>query len=32
MFFAHGCMGKGGSQYRIEFGIRALMPETACVV
>ena len=25
--FAHGCTGKGNDQYRIEFGIRALMPE-----
>src|ERR1044072_5677280 len=24
--FAHGCTGKGNDQYRIEFGIRALMP------
>lgn len=25
--FAHGCTGKGNDQYRIEFGIRSLMPE-----
>lgn len=25
--FAHGCTGKGNDQYRIEFGIRTLMPE-----
>jgi argininosuccinate synthase len=25
--FAHGCTGKGNDQYRIEFGIRALMPD-----
>lgn len=25
--FAHGCTGKGNDQYRIEFGIRVLMPE-----
>lgn len=25
--FAHGCTGKGNDQYRIEFGIRALIPE-----
>ena len=25
--FAHGCTGKGNDQFRIEFGIRALMPE-----
>ncbi len=25
--FAHGCTGKGNDQYRIEFGIRAQMPE-----
>lgn len=25
--FAHGCTGKGNDQYRIEFGIRAMMPE-----
>ncbi len=25
--FAHGCTGKGNDQYRIEFGIRMLMPE-----
>jgi argininosuccinate synthase len=24
--FAHGCTGKGNDQYRIEFGIRSLMP------
>ena len=24
--FAHGCTGKGNDQFRIEFGIRALMP------
>lgn len=24
--FAHGCTGKGNDQYRIEFGIRALIP------
>lgn len=25
--FAHGCTGKGNDQYRIEFGIRVLLPE-----
>ncbi len=25
--FAHGCTGKGNDQFRIEFGIRSLMPE-----
>ncbi len=25
--FAHGCTGKGNDQFRIEFGIRAHMPE-----
>ncbi len=25
--FAHGCTGKGNDQFRIEFGIRALMPD-----
>jgi len=25
--FAHGCTGKGNDQFRIEYGIRALMPE-----
>ncbi len=25
--FAHGCTGKGNDQYRIEFGIRSLLPE-----
>jgi argininosuccinate synthase len=25
--FAHGCTGKGNDQYRIEFGIRTLLPE-----
>ena len=25
--FAHGCTGKGNDQYRIEFGIRSLMPQ-----
>lgn len=25
--FAHGCTGKGNDQFRIEFAIRALMPE-----
>jgi argininosuccinate synthase len=25
--FAHGCTGKGNDQYRIEFGIRMLMPD-----
>jgi argininosuccinate synthase len=25
--FAHGCTGKGNDQYRIEFGIRTLMPD-----
>lgn len=25
--FAHGCTGKGNDQFRIEFGIRANMPE-----
>lgn len=25
--FAHGCTGKGNDQYRIEFGIRSLIPE-----
>lgn len=25
--FAHGCTGKGNDQYRIEYGIRLLMPE-----
>jgi argininosuccinate synthase len=25
--FAHGCTGKGNDQYRIEYTIRALMPE-----
>lgn len=25
--FAHGCTGKGNDQYRIEFGLRTLMPE-----
>lgn len=25
--FAHGCTGKGNDQYRIEFGIRTLIPE-----
>lgn len=25
--FAHGCTGKGNDQYRIEFGIRSLMPD-----
>ncbi len=25
--FAHGCTGKGNDQFRIEFGIRTLMPE-----
>ncbi len=25
--YAHGCTGKGNDQYRIEFGIRSLMPE-----
>lgn len=25
--FAHGCTGKGNDQYRIEFGIRVLMPD-----
>ncbi|MEW6057223.1 MAG: argininosuccinate synthase [Bdellovibrionota bacterium] len=25
--FAHGCTGKGNDQFRIEFSIRALMPE-----
>lgn len=26
--FAHGCTGKGNDQYRIEYGIRILMPES----
>jgi argininosuccinate synthase len=26
--FAHGCTGKGNDQYRIEFGIRTLMPQS----
>lgn len=26
--FAHGCTGKGNDQYRIEFGIRSLMPNS----
>lgn len=25
--FAHGCTGKGNDQFRIEFGMRALMPD-----
>lgn len=25
--FAHGCTGKGNDQFRIEFGIRSMMPE-----
>ncbi len=25
--FAHGCTGKGNDQFRIEYGIRALMPD-----
>jgi argininosuccinate synthase len=25
--FAHGCTGKGNDQYRIEFGIRTMIPE-----
>lgn len=25
--FAHGCTGKGNDQFRLEFGIRTLMPE-----
>lgn len=25
--FAHGCTGKGNDQFRIEFGIRSLMPD-----
>jgi len=25
--FAHGCTGKGNDQYRIEFGIRVLIPD-----
>ncbi len=25
--FAHGCTGKGNDQYRIEFGIRTLLPD-----
>jgi argininosuccinate synthase len=25
--FAHGCTGKGNDQFRIEFGIRTLMPD-----
>ena len=25
--FAHGCTGKGNDQYRIEFGIRSLVPD-----
>lgn len=25
--FAHGCTGKGNDQYRIEFGLRTLIPE-----
>ncbi len=25
--FAHGCTGKGNDQYRIEYGIRSMMPE-----
>lgn len=25
--FAHGCTGKGNDQYRIEFGIRTLIPD-----
>lgn len=25
--FAHGCTGKGNDQYRIEFGIRSLIPD-----
>lgn len=25
--FAHGCTGKGNDQYRIEFGIRSMIPE-----
>ncbi|HMN68663.1 MAG TPA: argininosuccinate synthase [Bdellovibrionales bacterium] len=25
--FAHGCTGKGNDQYRIEFGIRSLIPQ-----
>ncbi len=26
--FAHGCTGKGNDQFRIEFGIRTLMPDS----
>ena len=29
--FAHGCTGKGNDQFRIEFGIRAHMPEATII-
>jgi argininosuccinate synthase len=29
--FCHGCTGKGNDQFRIEFGIRALMPDVTII-